>query len=61
MTISDVITAGQAFWNFFIVALPALVTAVPLMLLPGGLMISRQVIKFAKSLLFYSRGRRRSG
>lgn len=59
MDVASVVSTGQAFWNWFIAALPALVEAVPLILIPAGLMMSRQIIKFTKSLLFYSRGRKR--
>lgn len=61
MSINDAIQSAQAFWNFFTSSAPGLVEAVPLMLIPAGLLMARQVIKFVKSLLFYSRGRRRSG
>lgn len=59
MGINDVIQDAQALWSFFTTSMPQLVTAVPLMLIPAGLLLIRQVIKNTKSLLFYSRGRGR--
>lgn len=59
MSINDVIQDAQAIATFFWTFLSSMISSVPFVLIPAALLIIRAAVKNGKSLLFYSRGRRR--
>lgn len=59
VTIQTIITDAGSIFNFFMTNLSTLVAATPIILIPVALMLIRSSVKNAKSLLFYSKGRRR--
>lgn len=59
VTIASVIQDATSVLTFFLSSLGSLLTATPIIVLPVALMLVRAATKNAKSLLFYSKGRRR--
>lgn len=60
VSINTVIQMAEAIGTFFWSFLGQMVTTVSFVLIPAALLIIRAAVKNGKSLLFYSRGRRRS-
>lgn len=59
VTIGTVVKDAGDIFTFFMGNLSTLIGATPIILIPVALTLIRSSVKNAKSLLFYSKGRRR--